>query len=116
MEAAACLPVCGTIQTSRTLYARPVLCCVYQLRRDGQRLSPEEVKQTKALGYLTYGKRGGHPVNDAKLRDSNGDLLLEMEHATLAKIERGGILLRGMERVEYQRHVRQAWWVLPVQG
>jgi len=96
------------------LYIYPVLCCVYRLRREGQRLSPDEVKQTKALGYLKYGKRGGWPTHDATLRDSDGELLLELMYCSLVKIERGGILMRGREPIDCQSSHPQTWWILPM--
>lgn len=87
-----------------------MFCTVYQLRRNGQRLSPAEVKLTEAKGYLRYCQRGGYPVHDARLSDAEGTEFLVLEHATLLKIEKGGILFRGLERVGYNEHVRQGWW------
>ncbi|MBS0449941.1 MAG: hypothetical protein JSS14_01390 [Proteobacteria bacterium] len=90
-----------------------MFCTVYQLRRNGQRLSPAEVKKTEAKGNLSFGKRGGHPVTDARLSDNEGTEFLVLEHAMLQKIEKGGLLFKGLERVGYNEHVRQGWWCVP---
>lgn len=90
-----------------------MFCTVYQLRRNGQRLSPAEVKKTEIKGSLSFGPRGKSPVVDARLSDNEGTDVLVLEHASLVKIDRGGILLRGLERFGYSEHVRQAWWCVP---
>lgn len=90
-----------------------MFCNVYKLRRNGQRLSAEEVKKTKEVGYLRFCKRGGWPVHDARLSDTEGTEFLVLEHASLLKIEGEGFLFRGLERVGYNEHVRQGWWCVP---
>jgi hypothetical protein len=90
-----------------------VFCTVYQLRRNGQRLSPAEVRKTEVKGELRFGPRGGSPVVDCRLSDEEGTEFLVLEHATLLKIEKGGLLFRGLERIGYSDHVRQGWWCVP---
>ncbi len=64
-------------------------------------------------GWLIYGRRGGTPVLDARLYDKKGGKeLLALEHAFLVKVDEG-IMLRGLEYIDYQKTARQGWWVLP---
>lgn len=91
-----------------------MLCVVYQLRRRGEKLPPEEVRRHPVPGWLIFDKRGGSPVLDARLYDKKGGKeLLVLEHAHLVKIDEG-MMLRGFEAGGgYQKHYRQGWWVLP---
>lgn len=90
-----------------------MLCVVYQLRRHGEKLPPDEVRAGPTPGYLVLDRRGGQPVQDARLYDKKGGTeLMALSLVYRVKID-DGIMLQGFVERSYQKHDRQAWWVLP---
>lgn len=97
---------------------------VYPLRRNGEKLTKEEVRAGGVEGWLRMGKYDAMspPERHAWLlkgpdgRPGLDDLLPSLRFVELRKIEKGGLLLRGQDpRQSWDTTVtRQFWWVVPV--
>lgn len=104
------------------LYACTVHCKVYRLRHAGQKLARDEIERGRVAGTLRVSASCTDPgLLTAMLEDARSYALLPRLHAArVVKIERGGILLAGVEDLmtgpsvapDVQRH-RQAWWCVP---
>lgn len=97
-------------------------CDVYELRHLGQRLTPDEIRETKATGWLYFGRYGdmSPPELHAYLHKSEhspmgvGELLPRLQFATMKTIK-GGLMLVGQNITNSPRAIyRQAWWVVPL--
>lgn len=92
-----------------------MLCVVFQLRQNGEKLPGDVVRTRPVQGYLVMEQRAGWSVHDAmlfKARDSTTELLQRLEYAQVVKV-RGGILMRGFEVKTFHENIPQAWWCVP---
>lgn len=97
-----------------------MLCVVYLLRRAGEKLPAEVVKNRPHPGWLHFGQdsRKVLPQITARLfkdRTLTGDLIEPLIHAHVKKIERGGMLIYGQEESARSgaMPVPQIWWCVP---
>ncbi len=97
-------------------------CTVYRLRRDGAKITTEEMRAAAVRGWLYWGpcSKKGPPEQHAYLLTSErgridyDEALPTLKYANLKKIELGGLLLSGFEvRIDPWQQVRQTWWVVP---
>lgn len=97
-------------------------CTVYRLRRDGEKITPEEMRAAAVRGWLYVGpcSRMGPPEQHACLLTSErgrvgyDETLPTLKYANLKRIELGGLLLSGFEvRIDPWQQLRQTWWVVP---
>lgn len=100
------------------LYAYPVLCVIYVLRRAGEKLPAEVVRTRPHVGWLYLGQdeRKFFPQVTARLyRDSKTevDVIDPLICAHVKAIKRGGILIAGQNEVRSSMVERQAWWAVP---
>lgn len=87
------------------------------MRRDGQKLTKDEIRAGGKRGWLTFMKMpAGQPVWTAKLTGPNGgNVLPELMSATVTGVS-GGILIQGLvERRGQIAPVRQAWYCEPTE-
>lgn len=96
-------------------------CDVYLLRRQGVKLSKDDVSASKTNGWLCYATLGPLAPPDRHaflLKDHNGrvgfdEVLPRLLNARLRAIS-GGILLQGSVQPGFTGpYYRQAWWVVP---
>lgn len=94
-----------------------IFCTAYLLRRDGERLPPEQVRQTARQGWLWYGQKTpiGIPVPSARLFMPDEPYPLQLEFVREVAITNGGVLLQGQEYVSASdmRIIWQGWWCVP---
>lgn len=91
---------------------------VYQLRRAGEKLPKEIVRARPAVGWLYLGRdtRKAYPQEVARLFEKSVnevDVIEPLVFPVLKKIERGGMLLTGLQDGGRPTMDRQAWWVKP---
>lgn len=95
---------------------------VYRLRRHGARLRDEDVHSTATVGLLRVLRTTSGGLW-ATLRTGHHDdpAPLPLSNVRLVKIDRGGVLLTGLECVDHHdgtemRRMRwqQTWWCVPV--
>ncbi|AYM96600.1 hypothetical protein EAG14_11600 [Acidovorax sp. 1608163] len=100
-----------------------MFCTIYRLRTQGHRIHPDHIHETAVDGWLFVGRAfpGAPPETYAWLKaqpcvkyPKGPDLIPELRHARVEKVERGGMMLAGLEH-DYSvgRSTRQAWWVVP---
>lgn len=93
-----------------------MLCTVFELKANGQRIPPEDVRASGVQGDLriTRQRPSGMPVVEATVLDSQGYALLTMSQPEVRLIDATGILMHG-----YQpggsgwELVPQIWWCVP---
>jgi hypothetical protein len=105
-------------KNSNLLYAYPVLCLVYVLRRHGEKLPPDIVRSHPNAGWLYLGEdtRKFYPQVACRLfRDSKSevDVIEPLICATVKTIKNGGLLISGQQEVRSNVTHRQAWWCIP---
>lgn len=97
-------------------------CTVYRLRRDGEKITPEEMRAAAVRGWLYWGAkslRGPQDKHAFLLARENGrvaydEVLPTLTQARLVRIEYGGLLLSGFEvRIDPWQQLRQSWWAVP---
>ncbi|WP_019700419.1 hypothetical protein [Paracidovorax oryzae] len=98
-------------------------CTVYRLRSEGEKLAQPDVRSTAVSGWLIYRakREDGAPERHAYLvRDERGRIGLEevlptLQFVDVRAIDRGGILMRGLElRSNPYQQLRQTWWIVPL--
>jgi hypothetical protein len=83
-------------------------CTVYPLRSKGKKLPQEEVKANGRRGELEFGKRDdGAPVNIATFRGERGNVIGQLECATVSRITEKGLMVKGFE---WTTNYPQVWW------
>ncbi len=94
------------------LYIYTVYCTIYQMREDGKKLAPEEIRATGRVARLKYGRHpAGQPVQIATMYDVvSGIKQGQLESATLKAID-GGIKIAGHESFGVKA---QVWWCVPL--
>ncbi len=100
------------------MYIYTVLCVVYRLHQNGEKLPKEVVRQHASTGWLYYGPDDvrGHRAVVAQLLsldELNDNLLPQLVDAKLLTIKRGGMLFDGYVSQYYGQREHQRWWVLP---
>ena len=96
-----------------TPYIYPVLCVFYQLRRFGERLPDEEVKQRPVEGMLLVEKQGNRVTTWARRLDPKTRVPQdELQSAEILKVD-GGVLVAGWEEHPGRAPTRQTWWCVP---
>jgi len=95
-----------------------VLCTVYLLRKNGERLPREQVRATATVGDVTYDRRAhGSPEYWAWLRDPDTQVTqANLLSAKVMKMRGNGIMIGGWEEQPGGPPVRQAWWCVPRLG
>lgn len=95
-------------------------CVVYVLREAGKKLPRDVVQSRPYPGWLFFGddSRKFYPRAVARLFDTERtrvDVIEPLIHASIKKIENGGILIYGAsEAVGYQQpDPPQVWWCMP---
>ncbi len=97
---------------------------VYRLRRQGVRLSDDRVRSTATVGLLCVLRpAGGESQATLRSPDPEQPSPLPLSNVRLVKIDRGGVLLAGLESVDshdgqQMRRTRwqQTWWCVPVRS
>lgn len=105
-----------------------MLCYVYRIRREGQKLHPDDIRFGRDRGDLRFGYRllrGQLKIMKAQLLDQDGVtyVIPVLDRARLVKIEGDGILLTGIEIIPITRGIKniksndypQTWWCVPTQ-
>jgi len=111
------------VHAPKTLYALTVFCTIFSLRVQGQKIHPDHIRESGIDGWLFVGRASpvSPPETHAWVKDQDctkyprgKDLLPQLRHARISKIERGGMLLIGQEQ-DYLNNVtyKQSWWVVP---
>lgn len=96
------------------LYAFTVLFKVYQLRRLGQRLAPEEVQATERTVRLAFGPHPMHPGFRASLLTADtGAVICYIDRANLKRMHQGCLMFGGSEAHRGGTDTYQAWWCVP---
>lgn len=104
-----------------------MLVDVVELRRKGERLHPDVIRSAvpvRGLLSLTAVRAGWYPgKRNAPLfaslvqEDIPNHLLEPLDHARVVKIDRGAMLIVGVQQhvrpVRVYENLRQAWWVRP---
>jgi hypothetical protein len=97
-----------------------VQCTVYLLRRAGQKLPSDIIKNRPHVGWLIFGQdsRRHYPQISARLFKNSrleSDAIEPLIHAHVKKVDRGGILIYGQEEVPAygKPAVPQIWWCIP---
>lgn len=100
------------------MYISTVFCTVYELRQNGRRLTPDEVRARGAqTGFLVFGPTPVIPETHAQLfadETMRVQLLRELRYVEVKRIK-GGVMLRGLwvEPVTYASQP-QSWWCVPI--
>ncbi len=97
-----------------------MLCTVYVLYRDGQKLPKEEVRASPISGHLIVGQcpNRRYPMKVAQLlslEDGQEFALPTLDSAVVVGIKRGGILITGNDAPSLGHFRLQRWWVVPHQ-
>lgn len=105
------------------LYIYTVFCTVYRIFRDGQRMPPDVIEAGGVDGWLTLANRGpmSSPELFARLFKAEGlhragidEILPVLKLPTLKRIDKGGMMLSGLEDgPRYGQMSPQKWWVVP---
>lgn len=91
-------------------------CTVYRLWDKGEKLSQEDIRANGVAGDLMVTDKGplGQPGQGAYLRDSSGQVILQLMCVKVKKIERDGVLVSGRESTVTMSQAaptwHQAWW------
>jgi len=93
-------------------------CTVYVIYLGGEKLPKDEVRLNPAEGWLYYGKDDSvfYPRTVARLLKHPGstvDVITPLPYSSVL-INRGGIMVSGMQEVGIQQHARQRWWCVPI--
>lgn len=92
-------------------------CTVYVIYLRGEKLPKDEVRLNPAEGWLYYGDDSSvfYPRTIARLLERPGsdvDVITPLPYSSVL-IDRGGVMVSGMQESGVQRHVRQRWWCVP---
>jgi hypothetical protein len=103
---------------SRILYAFPVFCIAYPLRRNGRKLPKNEVRAGGKRGWLTFARMpAGQPVWTAKLSGPHGgDIFPELSCARVTAISEGIVIAGLVLRPGEIQPTRQAWYCMPAEA